>query len=55
MGGGRVPGPLDAAKTGAIDDGTLNRQASPVPGSLGILRHRYDKPWKVSSNRKLLE
>jgi hypothetical protein len=55
MGGGRVPGPLDAAKTEAIDGGTLNRQASPVPGSLGILRHRYDKPWEVSSNRKLLE
>lgn len=54
MSGGKVPGPLDGAKAGPIDQGTLNRQPSPPPGPL-VLRHRYHLPWELSSNRKLVE
>jgi hypothetical protein len=54
MPGGKVPGPLDGAKLGLIDKGTLNRQPSQPPGP-SVLRHRYRLPWEVSSNRKLLE
>src|SRR5262245_8291347 len=39
MGGARVPGPLDGTKTAAIDDGTLNRQASSAPGPIGVPRN----------------
>jgi hypothetical protein len=54
MPGGKVPGPLDGAKAGPIDKGTLNRQPSQPPGPL-VLRHRYHLPWELSSNRKLVE
>jgi hypothetical protein len=54
MGGGRIPGPLDG-KAEPIDAGTRNRQASPPPGPLRVLRHRYSEPWENSFNRKLSE
>src|SRR5262249_46798150 len=55
MAGGRVPGPLDGKKAEPIDRGTLNRQASNPPGPVGVLRHRYKKPWESTSNRRLVE
>lgn len=54
MAGGTVPGPLDGAKVGPIDQGTLNRQPSQPPGPL-VLPHRDPLPWELSSNRKLVE
>ena len=54
MGGGKVAGPLDGAKVGPIDKGTLNRQPSQPPGPLA-LPHRDALPWELSSNRKLVE
>lgn len=53
MGGGKVPGPLVGAGSGPVDDGTLNRQASPPPGPTG--GNRDDKPWGQGDHRKLVE
>lgn len=54
MAGSRVPGPLDGTKAEPIDRGTLNLQATPPPGPVRVLRHRFRRPGEWSS-RELIE